>query len=435
MDQTAAFEREHALPGVPESVGRARRLVRDAIRHLEPAIDPEAVALAVSEVVTNAVVHAGTAIGLAIHVGGGRLRIEVSDGSRHLPARRDQVPLTGFGRGLVLLEDAVDAGGVSRGPHGKTVWFEFGTGSPGRPAYSGDPGAVRPDSPAATGPAARLVVLRRLPLLLYAVWRVHAETVLREYLLLRAADEPERAVAEHAGAHDAMALLEAAMPTGTGGIEDLLRAQSLAPADRAPGTAAPARHVDVALLVTAESAASFVALERLLGHVARPLPLPRDLLTATVPAELRELRSWLCREVLGQLEGAAPIPWALSEPAQVALGPASPESTSVAGSGSSQILVDDAAMIIAVSGSLAGSLGYLPVELTGRPVRAVVPRRLWEVQAAGFALHLLDGRDVLLHGEVSLPVLRADGSETVLHGRLRRRLAADGRPVFLGELG
>ncbi|HET6699925.1 MAG TPA: ATP-binding protein, partial [Nocardioidaceae bacterium] len=100
MERPAAFERVLTLPGVPQSVGRARSVVREAIAGRAPDVDPESVALVVSEVVTNAVVHAGTPIGLSVQVAGGRLRVEVQDGSPHLPERREQAPLAGFGRGL-----------------------------------------------------------------------------------------------------------------------------------------------------------------------------------------------------------------------------------------------------------------------------------------------------------------------------------------------
>lgn len=78
----------------------------------------------VSEAVTNAVLHAQTALRLVVRDGGGVLRIEVTDADPTLPVRRDPDLLTPTGRGLLLIDKLAERWGIDGGQNGKTVWFE-----------------------------------------------------------------------------------------------------------------------------------------------------------------------------------------------------------------------------------------------------------------------------------------------------------------------
>ena len=84
----------------------------------------DAVLLAVSELVTNAVEHAGTALELRAAVAYGRVRVEVVDGSGDLPHQRQPAADALGGRGLQLVEQIADTWGVEAFPQGKSVWFE-----------------------------------------------------------------------------------------------------------------------------------------------------------------------------------------------------------------------------------------------------------------------------------------------------------------------
>jgi hypothetical protein len=81
----------------------------------------------VSELVTNASVHAHTAITVTVAVtSSGHVRIEVADDSPSLPEPRTAGAMTTTGRGLLLLS-AYGDWGIAAPPHGmtgKTVWFE-----------------------------------------------------------------------------------------------------------------------------------------------------------------------------------------------------------------------------------------------------------------------------------------------------------------------
>ncbi|MEU9073950.1 ATP-binding protein [Kitasatospora sp. NPDC048538] len=124
------------LAGVPKPVARAREFTSRALADWAgPGSSAEAerdVVLLVAELVSNAVMHAGGALELALSARTGRLRIEVGDGSPALPALcTPRPPASPGGHGLLIVERLACRWGVEpRGP-GKTVWAE--TGIPGRP--------------------------------------------------------------------------------------------------------------------------------------------------------------------------------------------------------------------------------------------------------------------------------------------------------------
>jgi two-component sensor histidine kinase len=91
-----------------------------------PGVVDDAVLL-VSELVTNAVMHAQTPLEVQVHVGKGAVRVEVQDDSDALPiARIPRNEATG-GRGLQLVERIARAWGIERRTRGKVVWFELAT--------------------------------------------------------------------------------------------------------------------------------------------------------------------------------------------------------------------------------------------------------------------------------------------------------------------
>ena len=93
-----------------------------------------------TEVVTNAVLHAGTALRVVLEqdAASGRLRCEVTDGSPARPRLRRHSADATTGRGLQLLESVATSWGVQAVSGGKTVWFEVDGEGGGR---GGLPGA------------------------------------------------------------------------------------------------------------------------------------------------------------------------------------------------------------------------------------------------------------------------------------------------------
>src|SRR4029079_6509975 len=96
-------ERRVHLDPRPESERRARRVVASALVEAGRIDLVETAELLVSELVTNAVVHARTAIDLVIRAGSDGLRVAVRDGSTHLPSRRHYGRAATTGRGLELI--------------------------------------------------------------------------------------------------------------------------------------------------------------------------------------------------------------------------------------------------------------------------------------------------------------------------------------------
>ena len=117
------------LQAHPSSVAMARKMVRDVLTAAQREDLVETAQLLVSEVVTNALVHAGTPIDFHASVGDVGLRVEVSDGSTQAPAPRRYAAMAGTGRGLRLVQQLVKDWGVQARPNGKTVWFELDSGN------------------------------------------------------------------------------------------------------------------------------------------------------------------------------------------------------------------------------------------------------------------------------------------------------------------
>lgn len=87
----------------------------------------DTMALLVSELVSNVVLHARTPCSLSIRQTSDRFRVEVQDGSDRLPGLRERAdPLAQSGRGMQLVDGLSAAHGVDPEPlGGKRVWFEL----------------------------------------------------------------------------------------------------------------------------------------------------------------------------------------------------------------------------------------------------------------------------------------------------------------------
>ena len=128
------------LPADPSSVGDARRFVTRVLSEwgLTEAID--VVALLVSELATNAVLHARTAYAVVVSANREDVRVEVLDGSSVQPRRRQNSNAAATGRGVAMIDRLATSWGTRAGAHGfaKGVWFTVPvTGSP-EATWSGD---------------------------------------------------------------------------------------------------------------------------------------------------------------------------------------------------------------------------------------------------------------------------------------------------------
>ncbi|MGW4564199.1 SpoIIE family protein phosphatase [Streptomyces sp. NPDC004561] len=117
---------EWSLGADPREVGRARGLVRDRLLAWGLPQAVETARLLVSEVVTNAIRHAGSdRIGLRV-VRTDALLFEVTDDEPALPAMLGAGPADESGRGLRVVSRLAREWGASATGHRKTVWFEQG---------------------------------------------------------------------------------------------------------------------------------------------------------------------------------------------------------------------------------------------------------------------------------------------------------------------
>ena len=102
----------------------ARRFARARARELGLGDCADLVELLVSEVVTNAVLHAEAPVRLRVIWDGGQaLRLEVSDGSSARPSLKNYGPEAVTGRGVGLVAAFAQDWGIKMEADGKTVWF------------------------------------------------------------------------------------------------------------------------------------------------------------------------------------------------------------------------------------------------------------------------------------------------------------------------
>ncbi|QKW31215.1 ATP-binding protein [Streptomyces seoulensis] len=115
---------------VVRAVRADARALADKWQHPELADD---LALLVSELITNAVIHGTTGRGSQVHVTyrllDDRLRVDVRDAATGRPRTVRSTSLDGspreYGRGLVVVAAIADRWGVSPHVIGKSVWFEL----------------------------------------------------------------------------------------------------------------------------------------------------------------------------------------------------------------------------------------------------------------------------------------------------------------------
>lgn len=114
---------EREFEGVASSVSRARSFAVAAAE--ADARTSDVLRLVVSELATNAVLHAGSRFTVRVISGRDLLRVEVADGSAVIPTPRPHGPRAITGRGLSIVEQMAARWGVIPEIWGKRVWFEL----------------------------------------------------------------------------------------------------------------------------------------------------------------------------------------------------------------------------------------------------------------------------------------------------------------------
>lgn len=196
-------KRTLAVPAIPPSVRLARRWVAEVLEEVGRSDLVESARLGVSELVTNALLHADPPVTIRVRGTVEHPRVEVTDNSTEPPERTDVEATTNgadaemlatFGRGLDLVASHSAKWGADIHLHGtgKTVWFEP-TSQP-RPDAEAEAIIFDPDEkiPDPVPDEERITVqLLGMPPALFSRLRFHFYEIARELRLLALA-EPDK---------------------------------------------------------------------------------------------------------------------------------------------------------------------------------------------------------------------------------------------------
>ena len=407
-------------------MGAGRRFIRQVLQDNRRDDLCEAAELVISEVVTNALVHAGTDVHIAARVGRDGVRVEVSDGSPHLPTTKNYADLAATGRGLQLLEQMVDRWGVDPHAEGKTVWFELGPprGCPrdGRRWSSTTPRFPRARTTAwsSSCSAYRCSCTRpgrcRQSRCCGSTSSPGSTTTTAPTRSSGTQPPPTRWLCSRSSCP----------PRGLDDNPDALMAAAVEPYVSAER---------VVLSVPSSSVPHFSLLHEIL-ETATAMADAGTLLTPPTQPEVQCLRQWLCSEVVEQSDGRSPEPWDVDvEDATPPRNPARWDPSIVTDAAGAMLAADDTNRILAVSPAALALLGYDDhSELIHRRLVEIIPRRYRQAHLAGFTLHLFAGRSPLLSTTVVVPALRRDGSEVTVQLRVTAHRLPEGRKAFVAEL-
>jgi anti-sigma regulatory factor (Ser/Thr protein kinase) len=115
-----------ALPADPTSVRLARSYVSGVAASFLDVESTAVAALLVSELATNAVLHARTDFTVSVVLQDERLRVIVEDAHHSAPMVQSPAISSASGRGLFLVDALATRWGVEPTERGKAVWFELG---------------------------------------------------------------------------------------------------------------------------------------------------------------------------------------------------------------------------------------------------------------------------------------------------------------------
>lgn len=302
-------KRTLALPASAPSVRLARDWVTGVLTDIGRDELTESARLAVSELVTNAILHADPP--MTVHVRGTveHPRIEVTDHSLVPPQQRhsgprvdqdDEFTWTTFGRGLDLVASFARRWGADIDPRGegKVVWFEPAPEASPTPVegelFDLDEAVARLGEVAPVPDDRVTIELRGMPTELFRHLRLHFNELGRELRLLALTDPEKYPIAvefaetylqiEHERRHAVgLDALESAMQSGQ-------------------------ETVDLTYRVPATAPDSMTRVAALLERIYRSFA-EEKLLAVRPSPELMSLQRWYLGEFSRQAHGHRPIPW------------------------------------------------------------------------------------------------------------------------------
>jgi hypothetical protein len=178
-------------PPDPAILAPARSFAVDRLHTLGLSGLRDDVELLLTEVITNAIIHAGTEFEVRVEASGPGVRVEVIDGNPTLPAAGTLTAAALSGRGLTLVQSISTRWGAHRNTGGgKTVWFELAPGTLESPPVD-DVDALlamwddSADYPPKKGTASLVeIVIPDLPVQPLVAAKAHMEDLLREVQLV-----------------------------------------------------------------------------------------------------------------------------------------------------------------------------------------------------------------------------------------------------------
>ena len=256
--------------------------------------------------------------------------------------------------------------------------------------------------------------LKGVPLLLFHAWELHADNLLREYILATGPGYPYSS--------DDVTTAKQALDAVTAAVAE---AEAAAP---------EVTSLDVTI-TPPEGAprGSFSTLQAVLDH-GNQLARSGDFLTMPPLPEIVALRNWICAEVIEQAAGRGPITWFLAAAEGTDMPAATWDGVAQLPVDRAWIVGDDHNRIIAASEPAAQLLGWVPHDLVGQRILAVIPPTLREAHVAGFARATMTGNFTLLGKGLSVSAWTRTGATVPITLTLEKHDARGGRTVFVGWL-
>ncbi len=292
---------EPLAPG-PRGAMQARRWVADVCEKIGRPDVRESAELAMSEVVTNAILHGKPPVTVRLRGTSRHPRVEVRDRSSAPPAFPplevgqeflDELPT--FGRGLSIVASSSEAWGAEREEDGKLVWFVPSPTPPSAPVagvllgWDGEP-----DPPLLPEEGSLTIHLLHVPTDALQGALAHGSELRRELRLLALAHQDTYPVASD---------LSAFFSDISRDVRGQLGGEKLLDALRAGRT-----HLDLEVEAPDDSAKRFSRLVELM-ELADAFCRNERLLTLARTDEQVVFQNWMFGEFVRQGNGEEPVPW------------------------------------------------------------------------------------------------------------------------------
>lgn len=281
----------------PRAAADARRWVAGLCAEIERDELIECAELGVSELVTNALLHADPPVRVRVRGTRTHPRIEVLDGSAHPPVPPDppgddESFLATFGRGLSIVASVAVAWGAAIEPQGKVVWFEPAPEMNGHRVEGviDTMGAEEPELPT---DGTVEVALLGVDIDLFTSLEQQYSELRRELRLLSLAHGDAYPLAGDLSA--TFRAFEAQFPTGMA-------------ANTLRDNAGRATHIDMSVPMRPEAATTFTTMAEMFDLADSFCRAERLLSLQRTPRQ-REFHLWLLMEFVRQLAGEPAQPW------------------------------------------------------------------------------------------------------------------------------